>query len=393
MSTKIRGFIPYGKQYINLKDIFSVIRALKSDYLTQGPRIDKFQEEFSNKIQAKYSVAVNSATSALHIACKALNLQENDELWTSPITFVASANCARYCGANVDFIDINKDTGLIDLNFLESKLKIANLKKKLPKIIVPVHLGGVSCDMDGLGSLSEKYGFKIIEDASHAIGGKYNNEPIGSCRHSKITIFSFHPVKIITTGEGGIATTNDISLAERMLKLRSHGITKLKKDFKFNSPGDWYYEQQELGFNYRITDIQAALGLSQLSRLDEIIKKRKKIFDYYEKEFKHSSISMQKIPKNCSSSYHLAIAQFQKINSKKYHDIFSYLREANIGVQLHYYPVHLQPYYRDLGFKKGDFPSSEEYSSKSLSLPIFPTLKIRDQKYITQKALNAVLGL
>ena len=382
MFSKTRKNIPYGKQNIDFKDILEVTKALKQEFITQGPIVDKFENQFSLKVCSKFSVAVNSATSALHISCRALGLQKGDILWTSPITFVASANCGIYCGASVDFVDINFNNGLIDIDKLEEKLIKAAKNNSLPKIIIPVHLGGASCDMKAIFALSKKYNFKIVEDASHAVGGKYHKEPIGNCKYSSITIFSFHPVKIITTGEGGIATTNDKNLAIKMRQLRSHGITKNDDDFIQKNLGDWYYEQQDIGYNYRLTDIQAALGLSQLNKLEKIIKKRKKIFDKYDKYFDNENIFMQKIPTSVCSSYHLAIIYFKNANVGIHKRIFDYLRSSRIGVQLHYLPVHLQPFYRNLGYKEGDFPSAEKYSQKVISLPIFPTLSKQEQNYV-----------
>ena len=273
-----KKFIPYGKHFIDKNDINAVSRALKSEFITQGPIVEHFEKSISNKVNAKYSIAVNSATSALHLACLALDIKKDDILWTSAITFVASANCGRYCGAKIDFIDINMKDGLIDIEKLKEKLEIAKKKNMLPKILIAVHLGGASCEMETLFSLSQKYKFHIIEDASHAIGGKYKNQNIGNCKFSSITIFSFHPVKIITTGEGGMATTNNKKLADKMYQLRSHGITKKKEEFLNKYLGAWYYEQQDLGFNYRMTDLQSALGKSQLNKLEQIIRKREKFF-------------------------------------------------------------------------------------------------------------------
>mgnify|MGYP001413371775 CR=1 FL=1 len=382
MFLRRKKFIPYGKQNIDFRDILEVTKALKKEFITQGPIIDKFENNFSLKVCANFSVAVSSATCALHIACRALGLKKGDILWTSPITFVASANCGIYCGATVDFVDITFDNGLIDLHKLEEKLIKAAKTNSLPKIIIPVHLGGASCDMRVLNYLSQKYNFKIIEDASHAVGGKYQNELVGSCKYSSITIFSFHPVKIITTGEGGMATTKDKELANKMRKLRSHGITKNKNDFIVKNQGDWYYEQQDIGYNYRLTDIQAALGLSQLKKLDDILIKRKRIFEIYKTFFSKKNIFMQNIPSNVSSAYHLAIIFFKDIDAHTHKLIFNYMRNSKIGVQLHYLPVHLQPFYRKLGFKDGDFPVAEEYSKKVISLPIFPNLSKHEQDYV-----------
>ena len=373
--------IPYGKHNINEDDVASVRDALLSDYITQGPLVPKFEESVNEKVNSKFSVAVNSATSALHIACLALGLQKGDIVWTSPITFVASANCARYCNAEIDFVDIN-EYGLLCCEALENKLKIAKNNNVLPKIVIPVHLSGASCDMERIFKLSIKYGFHIIEDASHAIGGEYKGLKVGSCKFSDITIFSFHPVKIITTAEGGIATTNDKNLAYKMKLLSSHGITKNKNDFEFSNKGIWHYEQHFLGFNYRMNELQAALGISQIKRLEKIIEERNTLYNFYKNAFKESKISFLAIPSDVKSAVHLGII---KIKSNFHKDLFENLRESGVGVQLHYEPVHLQPYYRNLGFKEGDFPISENYSKTSISIPLYPGLKRSDQINIIKK--------
>jgi len=367
-----KKFIPYGKQNITRNDIKSVIKVLKSDYLTQGENIGLFEKALSKRVNAKFGIAVNSATSALHIACLSLGLKENDYLWTTPITFVASANCGRYCGAKVDFVDINPDTGLMSISELKQKLEKAAKKNKLPKIVIPVHLAGTSCNMKGIYELSKKYNFKIIEDASHALGGKYESEPVGSCKYSDITIFSFHPVKIITTAEGGMAVTNNKSYAQKMMDLRSHYIVKDKERFIEKTPGEWRYEMQGLGFNFRMNEIQAALGLSQLKKLEKIVYRRNIIFKEYEKFLKNFPLKLIKVPNNVYSSFHLAVI---KLDDKDIHqNVFEGMRKNGIGVQLHYSPVHLQPYYKKSGFKKGDFPNAEDYASRALSLPLYPEL-------------------
>ena len=300
-------FIPYGKQYISKDDVSAVIKILKSDYLTQGDQVPQFEKNLSNFLKVDYSIAVNSGTSALHIACLALGLSERDYLWTSPISFVASANCGRYCNAEIDFVDIDLETGLLDVNLLSEKLKKAALKGNLPKIVVCVHLGGTSCDMKAIKKLSEKYGFKIIEDASHTFGGTYFEGKVGDCKYSDICVFSFHPVKIITTAEGGLATTNSKDLAEKMKLLRTHYITKDQSKFELSNYGNWSYEQQGLGFNYRMNDVQAALGLSQLKRISRIIEERNKILNTYKKNINDPNISFLKIDKNIKSAVHLVI--------------------------------------------------------------------------------------
>ena len=370
-----KKYLPYGKHSITNGDILKVIRTLKSDFLTQGPLVPEFERLISLKVNSNYAVAVNSATSALHIACLALNLKPEQYVWTSPISFVASSNCALYCGAKIDFVDINPNTGLIDENLLEKKLKKAAIQKKLPKILIPVHLAGTSCNMQKIYYLSLKYKFKIIEDASHALGGKYKSIPVGSCQFSDITVFSFHPVKMITTGEGGVATTNDKFLFEKMNKLRCHGITKNKKEFIFKQKGEWHYEQNVLGFNYRLSDLQAALGISQLKRLEKIVKKRNDLLKFYKYISKKLDISFLDIPEDCLSSVHLAIVKFNKFNPNFHKNIFNKMRENNIGVQIHYIPIHLQPFYRKIGFKVGDFPNAELYAQNVLTIPLYTQLK------------------
>ena len=372
-------FLPYGKHSITRKDIKRVVKALQADFITQGPLIPAFEKNLSASVSSKYAISVNSATSALHIACLALGLNKGDYVWTSPISFVASSNCALYCGARIDFVDINPNTGLIDENLLENKLKKASINKKLPKILIPVHLAGTSCNMENLYQLSKKYEFKIIEDASHALGGKYKNMPVGSCQFSDISVFSFHPVKMITTGEGGVATTNSLALSEKMNKLRCHGITKNKTEFIYKKEGPWHYEQNILGFNYRLTDIQAALGISQLERLNNIVKKRNLLLNFYKSISKNLDISFLEIPEDCLSSVHLAIIKLNNSNSKVHKNIFQKMRNSNIGVQLHYIPIHLQPFYSKIGFKQGDFPNAERYAKNAFSLPMYTELKRRDQ--------------
>ena len=366
-----KKFIPYGRQTITRGDINEVVRTMKSDFITQGPKVVEFERDLSKKVSSSYSIACNSATSALHLSCLALNLKPEDSVWTSPISFVASANCALYCGAKIDFIDINPETGLMDENLLEEKLKIASKNNSLPKIIIPVHLAGTACNMEKIYNLSKEFGFSIIEDASHALGGKYKDTNVGECKFSDITIFSFHPVKIITTAEGGMATTNSNKIAQKICKLRSHGITKDPNKFKYKNEGDWHYEQNSLGFNYRLNDLQAALGKSQLKRLNKIVKERNRILDFYKLISKDLPISFLKIPEDVYSAVHLGIIKFNDFNPKQHKSIFSKMRNKGVGVQLHYSPIHLQPYFRKLGFSRGDFPNSERYSKNSFSLPLF----------------------
>tara|TARA_Y100000589_G_scaffold93277_1_gene88161 strand:+ start:2858 stop:4045 length:1188 start_codon:yes stop_codon:yes gene_type:complete len=387
---KKNKFIPYGKQKITEDDIKAVISTLKSPFLTQGDKVPLFENNISEYLKVEYSIAVNSATSALHIACLALELGKGDYLWTSPISFVASANCGKYCNADIDFVDININTGLIDLNLLSEKLKKAELENKLPKIIVCVHLGGSSCDMKTIKKLSEKFGFKIIEDASHAFGGSYDEKKVGNCEYSDICVFSFHPVKIITTAEGGLATTKNKELAEKMRLLRTHYITKDPSKFEAENYGNWSYEQQGLGFNYRMNDIQAALGNSQIKRISKIISERNNILNNYKDILNHDNICFQEIPNNVISSVHLVIIFFERISEKNYKKVFNEMRERNIGVQLHYSPIHLQPYYRKIGFKEGDFPVSEEYARKAMSLPVFEGLEYEEQKYVVNSLKDIV---
>ncbi|MBO6979367.1 MAG: UDP-4-amino-4,6-dideoxy-N-acetyl-beta-L-altrosamine transaminase [Prochlorococcus marinus XMU1428] len=374
VNLKKNQFIPYGRQDINLRDIFNVLKILKSDFITNGPAIEKFENEISKYCKSRYALAVNSATSALHLSCLALNLKKGDWLWTSPISFVASANCGIYCGAKIDFVDINIENGLMDIKALESKLQIAAKNGTLPKVIIPVHLAGTSCDMESIFKLSKQYGFSIIEDASHAIGGKYKGLPVGSCKYSDITVFSFHPVKLITTGEGGAALTNNEKIAEKISDLRSHGIIKDQKRFIDQDPSPWLYEQQYLGFNYRITDIQASLGLSQLNRLDKFVSKRNTKLDLYKSRLKSEPINFLEIPKDVKSSLHLSIIQLNKELIPFHRQIFIELRKLLIGVQLHYLPIHLHPFYQKFGFKRGQFPKSELFANSSISIPLYPSL-------------------
>ena len=368
MSSKPKAFLPYGRQTITEGDIAAVVEVLRSPFLTQGPAVPAFEQAVAAKVGALHGVAVNSATSALHIACLALELGPGDRLWTSPITFVASANCGRYCGAEVDFVDIEPATGLMSMAALQTKLEQAELTGTLPKVVVPVHLTGSSCDMAAIGWLAQRYGFAVLEDASHAIGGRYQGEPVGNCRHSAITVFSFHPVKIITTGEGGLATTTDPLLAQRMAELRSHGIVREAQRFERPAAGPWVYEQQQLGYNYRITDIQAALGLSQLQRYRQLLA--------------DLPVQLLEVPEEVLSSVHLAVIRLQQATADQHRQVLEGLRVARIGVQLHYSPVHLQPYYRALGFAEGQFPAAEAYASSAISLPLFPGLSASDQQRV-----------
>ena len=372
--------IPYGKQDINLADINSVIDVLQSDFLTQGPQVPLFEKTVSEYCEARYGVAVNSATSALHIACLALGLGEGDWLWTSPNSFVASANCGLYCDAKIDFVDIDSKTYNLSTIELEKKLIQAKQENKLPKVVIPVHFAGQSCNMKKIHFLSQEYGFKIIEDASHAIGGKYLEKPIGGCQYSDITVFSFHPVKIITTAEGGLAATNSKELAEKMRSFRSHGITRDKSLMTRDSDGDWYYQQVGLGFNYRMTELQAALGISQMQRLDEFVAKRHILQERYDLLLGDLPIIKPYQDKDNYSALHLYPIQIDlnKV-SKNREQIFNVLRENGIGVNVHYIPIHTQPYYLQFGFREGDFPNSESYYDRTISIPLFHTMTAEQQ--------------
>lgn len=367
--------IPYGKQSISDEDIEAVVRVLRSDFLTQGPAVPAFEQAVSEYCGARFAVAVNSATSALHIAYLSLNLGPRDELWTSPITFVATANAALYCGARVRFIDVEPDSGNLSVDDLETKLR-ENRRQglALPKIVVPVHLGGLSCDMQRVHALSLEYGFSIVEDASHAIGGRYRGMPVGSCQFSNITVFSFHPVKVMTTGEGGMAVTNDLTLAKRMNLLRSHGITRDPAEMTTSPEGGWYYQQIALGFNYRMTDIQAALGLSQLERIDEFVGRRNHLADRYDRLLANLPIGLPARRDDTLSAFHLYAIRIDEKAGKDRRYVFEALRELGIGVQVHYIPVYTQPYYRELLGTIGDLPRTEHYYRTAISLPLFHSL-------------------
>ena len=377
--------INYGKHYISEEDITSVTEVLKSDWLTQGPKVPEFEKSLSEYTGSKYVSIVNSATSALHLGCLALGLGEGDWLWTSPISFVASANCGLYCGANIDFIDINLDTYNIDIDILNEKLLIAEREGKLPKVIVLVHMCGSSIDTKAIYELSKKFHFKIIEDASHAVGAKYRDLPVGSCKYSDICVFSFHPVKIITSAEGGAILTNSPEIDNHVKSYRSHGITKDVEKFKNSSEGPWYYEQHSLGFNYRMNDLQAVLGLSQLQRLDSITLKRNDLANIYKEMLEGLPIEFQKIIDHSFSSYHLLsirIKTNQVQQKKKY--LFESLLRMGIGVNLHYIPIYRQPYYSQFGFNYKNFPNAEKYYDQAITLPLYPNLSSSDLNFICQ---------
>lgn len=367
--------IPYGRQDINQQDIDAVVEVLKSDFLTQGPQVPAFEQAIMDACDAKYAVVVNSATSALHIACLALGLGSDDWLWTTPNTFVASANCALYCGAKVDFVDIDPRTYNLCAKQLEKKLIAAQNAGKLPKIVIPVHFSGQPCDMQAIHELAKKYGFHIIEDASHAIGGKYKGEPIGNGRYSDITIFSFHPVKIVTSAEGGAAVTNRADLAEKMLLLRSHGITRDEELMTQTMDGPWYYQQIALGFNYRMTELQAALGLSQMQRLEAFVIKRHELASRYDELLQNLPITLPWQHPDSESARHLYVIRLQLEQINITHlDVFNALRAAGVLVNLHYIPVHLQPYYQKMGFESGQFPEAEQYYKEAISIPLFSAM-------------------
>lgn len=383
--------IPYGRQDISPADIQAVIEALQSNNLTQGPAVERFERSVMTHTGAKHAVAVSSATSALHMACLALELGPGDWLWTTPITFVASANCALYCGAQVDFVDIDPLTHNLCPVQLEKKLKVAEQAGRLPKIVVPVHLTGQACDMAAIHAMSQKYGFKIIEDASHAIGGQYRGEPIGNGRYSDITVFSFHPVKIITTGEGGMALTNDDQLATRLGLLRSHGITRDPALMTSPMHGPWYYQQVALGYNYRMTDIQAALGTSQMTRLTEFLARRHAIAARYAQLLVDLPLTLPWQHPDSHSAWHLYVVRLQLDRTPlKHRQVFEALRAKDILVNLHYIPVHTQPYYQQMGFKQGDFLQAEQYYREAISLPMHVNLSDEDQDIVIN-ALKTIL--
>ena len=369
--------IPYGRQEITQEDIDQVTEVLKSDFLTQGPQVPIFEKNISDYCGSKYAIAVNSSTSALHIACMSLGLGKDDWLWTSPVTFVASANCGIYCGANVDFVDIDPRTYNLCPKALEAKLIKAKKQNCLPKIVVPVHLCGQSCDMKSIHDLSQKYGFKIIEDASHAVGGRYLDKPVGSCEYSDIAVFSFHPVKIITTGEGGMAMTNNSKVAKKMSILRTHGITRDPNLMTKKPDGDWYYQQIELGHNYRITDIQAALGISQFKRINDIVSKRHFFAKRYDELLSDLPLQLPYQDHSVYSAFHLYVILLN--DSRNHKKVFDGLRKRDIGVNLHYIPVYRHPYYSKTISSYDEYPESEKYYSSAISIPLYPSMSESDQ--------------
>ncbi len=387
--------IPYGRQNISQQDIDAVVAVLQSPFLTQGPVVPQFEQAVASLVAAKHAVAVNSATSALHIACLALGVGPGDVVWTSPNSFVASANCALYCGAQVDFVDIDPQSGNMCPQALATKLELAQACGQLPKVVIPVHFAGQPAQLAAIAELARRYGFAVIEDASHAIGASYQQEPVGNCRYSDICVFSFHPVKIITSAEGGMATTNDAQLARRMQLLRSHGITALDAELTEPSHGPWYYEQQLLGFNYRLTDLQAALGLSQLNQLSNFVRCRNELARHYDQLFASiPGVTPLQQAADCVNSYHLYVVLLEQADRPRQRFIISQLRAQGITAHLHYIPIHLQPYYQQLGFTAGQLQQAENYYQRAITLPLFPGLTARQQQDIVdafQRCLTAAL--
>jgi UDP-4-amino-4,6-dideoxy-N-acetyl-beta-L-altrosamine transaminase len=381
-------FIPYGRQNITDEDIDAVVAILQSDYLTQGPKVPEFERELASITGAAYAVALNSATSALHVACMALDLGAGDWLWTVPNTFVASANCALYCGAKVDFVDIDPITYTMCPDALEAKLKQAKTAGTLPKIIVPVHLCGQSCNMEAISRIARSFSVKIIEDASHAIGAHYQGRPVGDCRFSEITVFSFHPVKIITTAEGGLATTQDASLARKMDLARSHGITRDPGEMTHAPDGPWYYQQISLGYNYRMTELQGALGLSQLKQLQTFVRRRRQLAAQYDDLLSGLPLKRPEQHPDSNSSWHLYVV---RVAADRHTTVFEALRAAGIGVNLHYIPVHTHPYYQAMGFAPGQFPQAESYYAEAISIPLYAGLSDADQRRVVQELTNALV--
>lgn len=375
--------IPYGRQDIRQEDIDAVVEVLRSDFLTQGPRVPAFEAAVAERVGAAHGVATNSATSALHVACLALGVGPGDLVWTSANTFLASANCARYCGADVDFVDIDPRTWNLSVDALRAKLEEAERAGRLPKVVIPVHLCGQACELAPIAELAQRYGFRVLEDASHAIGGRYRDTPVGDCRYSDIAVFSFHPVKIITTAEGGLATTQDAELAERMRLFRSHGMTRDPERMVGESPGPWYYEMVALGYNYRMTDLHAALGISQLERLTEIVARRHELARAYDEALAELPLQLPWNHPDTYSALHLYPVRLRPDTCRRGHrEAFVELRERGIGVNLHYIPVPTQPYYRDLGFRPGQFPEAERYHAEAISLPMYPTLTEGQQQEV-----------
>lgn len=382
--------IPYGRQDIDQADIDAVVGILKSDFLTQGPAIGRFERSLTEWCRTRHAVAMSSATAALHAACLALDIGPGDLVWTSPITFVASANCALYCGAEVDFVDIDPATYTLSIEALTAKLELADRRGRLPKLVIPVHMAGQPCDMAAIALLSRRFGFRVLEDASHAIGAWHEDGPVGNCRYSDITVFSFHPVKIITTAEGGAALTNDDGLAERMALFRSHGITRAPEQMEGTSHGPWYYQQLELGWNYRMTDLQAALGASQMRRLESLVAARRAIAARYDDAFATLPIIRPFQQSNVRSSFHLYIVALPSRDPRRRRHIFDALRDRGVGANVHYIPVYLQPYFQRLGFAAGLCPVAEDYYDRAISIPLHPRLSADDQQRVIAAVAECV---
>ncbi|RZQ52553.1 UDP-4-amino-4,6-dideoxy-N-acetyl-beta-L-altrosamine transaminase [Pseudoalteromonas phenolica] len=380
--------IPYGRQNISDADINAVIETLRSDFLTQGPQVPSFENKIAQYCEAKFAVATSNATASLHLACLALGVGKGDIVWTSPISFVASSNCALYCGAEVDFVDVEINTGLMSVTALENKLKQAAEENRLPKVVIPVHLTGQSCDMARISKLAETFNFKVIEDASHAIGSAYKSSPVGNCEYSDICVFSFHPVKIITTGEGGISTTNSNEIAQKLRQLRSHGVVRDPLALSSEEEGAWYYEQRELGFNYRLTDLQAALGASQLTRLDEFVSKRNLLAYRYHELLSELPLSPVEIQEDNYSSYHLFIIRLNNRSIRR--KTFDTLKANGVGVNVHYIPIYWQPFYREKGFSKGYCPNAESFYNSIITLPLFPDLTVQEQDQVVKLLRNCL---
>jgi len=376
--------IPYGRQHVDQADIDAVVEVLRSDWLTQGPTLERFEQAVAERCQAAHAVAVSNATAGLHLACLAAGLGEGDWLWTSPNSFVASANCARYCGANVDFVDIDPLTWNLDVHALERKLEWARSAGRLPRVLVAVAFSGQSCDMLAISRLAREYGFRVIEDAAHAFGARYADEAVGSGRHADMTVFSFHPVKIITSGEGGMVLCSDPELARHLRALRSHGITRDPAQMTEPAHGGWYYQQTELGFNYRMCDVQAALGLSQLRRLDEFLARRRYLAARYQRLLADLPLQLPVAQERAESAWHLYVVRLDERLEHAHRAVFDGMRAAGIQVNLHYIPIHLQPYYRDLGFAPGDFPEAERYYRQAITLPLFPDLGDAQQERVVE---------
>ena len=379
--------IPYGRQDITDEDVAAVTAVLASDFLTQGPQVPIFEKAVAEAAGAAHAIAVNSATSALHIACLALGLGKGDILWTSPITFVASANVGHLCGAEVDFVDIDAETFNMDPAALATRLEIARKKDQLPKIIMPVHMCGQSADMEAIGGLAREFGVHVVEDASHAIGGSYRGRPVGDCAHSDITVFSFHPVKIVTTAEGGVATTQHAELAARMERLRTHGVTRDAALMTKPTEGGWYYQQLDLGLNYRMTEMQAALGASQMQRLEEYVTRRNALADRYDRLLGNMALARPGRLDGAYSAFHLYVV---RVAAERRRAVFDHLRDTGIGANVHYIPVHLQPYWQGHGFKPGDFPVSEDYYARAISIPLYATMTEDDQDAVVASLKEAL---